>query len=369
MTTHRPLAVTNYLELTSDQRRLLERLPFEGSHLVHGPAGSGKSVLAAHRAAMLFLTGTPVTLLSRSNALRQQAMRWVSGIAPEVEVMTFHSWLNGLFRSAEGTGVPVPAGASSKWDIDWTSILTGLAGHSYPGALVVDEGQDLPPAFYSLCTLLRAQVTVFADENQTITDTNSTLAEIEKKLKASAIPLSGNHRNTLQIAVLADHFHKRAKASGPGLADGPVPTLTAHRSWEGFVDQVRDHLRNQPEQTTAVVVQRTLTQKKLMELFARRGVAVQAYLGSGHPNHRRLDPARAGVTLLTRTSAKGLEFDSVFVPDTHEDRAHPEDPDQRCLYYMLTTRARSSLGLGYLGDREPDHLHAIPERHLRRKAW
>ncbi|WP_150241147.1 AAA family ATPase [Nocardiopsis quinghaiensis] len=362
--------VTTYLELSPHQHEVLKLLDFEGNHLVHGPAGSGKSVVAVYRAAMLSLTGVPVTLLSRSNVLRQQAARLVESVAPQVNVATFDSWLRQWFRSVTGSDLPAPEDASSPWEIDWSSALVSLAGQDEvpsPGALVIDEGQDLPPTFYVLCALMKAQVTVLADENQTITDTNSTLDEIQQALQANVLALTGNHRNTRQVAALAAYFHPGTDTPTGSLSDGPSPTLTHYSSWNDLATRVRGYLRSRPEETVGMIVARSFIQRKLMTAFARIGMPFQVYVGAGHPRYRTLDPFRTGLSLLTRTSAKGLEFDSVFVPDTHMDNLHSTDPTLRSMYYMLTTRARASLHLGYLGDQEPGHLRPVPEGCLRRR--
>ncbi|WP_394329381.1 ATP-binding domain-containing protein, partial [Nocardiopsis sp. CNR-923] len=121
-----------------------------------------------------------------------------------------------------------------------------------------------------------------------------------------------------------------------------------------------EHVRLHPNRTIGVVVRYRELQMRLLEVFERAKVPVQAYVGSGQGRYRDIDPDRPGVHLVTRASVKGLEFDTVFVPDCHRDTADPADPDQTMMYYVLTTRARHELRLGFAGDRPPAHLDAVP---------
>ncbi|MFD6949114.1 hypothetical protein A6A08_07060 [Nocardiopsis sp. TSRI0078] len=360
---HAPRAL-RYLDLSPEQQHVLDELPFEGNHLVCGPAGSGKSVLAAHRAAMVALTGTPTTLISRSNLLRQHVGPAAVELGPEVAVRTFHSWLGSWYLGATGTQLPTftPGG----FDVDWAALFSQVmekADLPDPGALVVDEGQDLPVGFYRLCRLTNAQVTVLADEYQTITESRSTTDEIRTALAAQEVQLSGNHRTTRPIAALAEHF--RLGDPKPRLPERPgaLPVLSRYRRFAELTTEIRDHVRKHPERSVGVVVRSREFQMQLLEALERARVPVQAYTGNGWGRYRNIDASRPGVRLVTRASVKGLEFDTVIVPDCHRDTADSGDPDQQMMYYVLVTRARHELRLGFGGDHPPPHLEGVP-RHL-----
>ena len=75
--------------------------------------------------------------------------------------------------------------------------------------LVVDEGQDLPKGFFTYASRHVARtLTIFADDDQALSRQRTTLEQI----KAAAdlddpIILSRNHRNTPEVAAVAEHFH------------------------------------------------------------------------------------------------------------------------------------------------------------------
>ncbi|WST67622.1 hypothetical protein OG268_08900 [Streptomyces uncialis] len=89
--------------------------------------------------------------------------------------------------------------------------------------LVVDEGQDLSPGFYRLVRIAAVSVTVFADGCQRLTETNSTLNEITDALGRSTgrVEIARNHRNSRQIASLAEHFRR----------GGTRPETPFHIAW------------------------------------------------------------------------------------------------------------------------------------------
>ncbi|MEV7724869.1 DNA helicase [Streptomyces sp. NPDC087917] len=351
-----------YLDLTPVQRALLDNLPFDGNHLVDGPPGSGKSLLAAQWALMLALTGTPTVLLTRSNLLRQSLAPLVAALGStdhKVTVATAHSWLANWY------GSEAPR-AEDGW-YDWPAFYerAALAPPCAGLSLVVDEGQDMPPGFYRLCRMLRIRTTVFADECQRLTDTHSTLGEIGRGLgDCTRRSIEGNHRNTRQIAELAGHFHTGATLPQLPERDGPCPRLHRLPSGGSTVELLVSLAQRHPGRSIGVVVASTATQFDLLTRLDRRAPHLKAQMYTAqatHGRYRTLDVTRPGLVLIHRASAKGLGFDTVVVPDTERDAAtDPTAADLRMTYYVLSTRARHELHLGYAGEREPQLLADLP---------
>ncbi|WP_198358104.1 DNA helicase [Streptomyces fildesensis] len=350
-----------YMDLTPEQRASLEGLPFEGNHLVSGPPGSGKSLLAAQRAVMLALTGTPVVLLTRSNLLRQSLTPVIEALGPAdggVLVATAHSWL------ARWYGADAPRGDDGWYD--WPAFFERAAvAEPVPSlTLVVDEGQDLPPEFYRLCRLLRARVTVYADECQRLTETHSTLAEITQRLgNCTRHDLEGNHRNTRRIAAFAAHFYTGAGLPDPPDREGPVPRLHRLIHQGAVIDFLITMAESHPGQSIGVIVNSTRTQFDLLTRLEHKAPRLRPQMYTAQATQGRylsLDLGRPGIVLVHRASAKGLGFDIVVVPDTHTDAAtDPSSASLRMTYYVLATRARRELHLAYQGDGEPPVLAEV----------
>jgi superfamily I DNA/RNA helicase len=356
-----------YLDLAPDQRAGLDGLPFDGNHLVSGPPGSGKSILAAQRAIMLALTGTPVVLLTYSNLLRQSLAGTVHALGPadrSIRVMTAHGWLADWYGAT-------PPRTGDGW-YDWDALFNRAADPASTTAptLVVDEGQDLPPEFYLLCRMLEARTTVFADECQRLTDTNSTLGEIGRNLgRCTRQELDGNHRNTEQIASFAAHFHTGANMQVLPGRQGPAPRL--HRFHErGVADLLILLAEQQPRKTIGVIAGSKHTQFSLLTSIQNRASRLKPQLYTSEskgPLYRTLDLGRPGIVIVHRASAKGLGFDTVVIPDTHRDAAtDPTSATLRMSYYAMATRARQELHLGYEGESEPPLLAQVNRGDLQR---
>ncbi|WP_416481821.1 ATP-binding domain-containing protein [Streptomyces sp. CL12] len=360
--------VVDFLSLAPDQQDVLASLPFDGHHLVTGPPGSGKSVLAVQRAVMLALTGQPVTLLTRSNLLRQSLEPLATALGPEegLDVSTVHRWLHAWHRAL--TGRPAPQ-TDDGW-FDWAAVFQVAASRSHGTGplLVIDEGQDLPLDFYRLCRLIGARTTVFADECQCITDTQSTLAEIGSLLTGpNRHDLTATHRTTRQVAALAARFHVGGARPALPARAGPTPSLRRYGNAHQVAAHIAEHAGTRPDDRVGVILRHTRNQMDLTERLERLlpRSRLQTYVGEGAGRYRTLDLTRPGVTVLNRRSAKGLEFDTVFVPDTHLDAGDDTTgAGLRMLYYVLVTRARTRLFLGYTGEKEPPPVAHVPVTEL-----
>ncbi|MGA5872411.1 hypothetical protein [Streptomyces cinereoruber] len=352
-------------DLTPTQRDCLDALPLTGRHVVNGPPGSGKSLLAAHRTVHLALTGRQTLLLSYSNLLQQLLNGTLQSLAvPGVPVVaaTVHSWIHRHFgREARST--------DDGW-FDWTALIHQAAadfGRDDPATphLVVDEGQDLPPGFYRLARLLSPTVTVFADECQRLTETNSTLTEITTALGRSTerVDLTGNHRNTREIAALAEHFRTGGPRPEPPGRSGRLPLVRHHSGDRALVDDVVALAAQRPHHRIGVIVSSLRTAAGLMKLLERAGLAREPQMYSSKATsgrYRDLDLARPGVTLVQRASVKGQDFDTVVIADAEADAAcDPTAADLRMAYYVMITRAREDLVLSWRGSRPPRHLEGL----------
>ena len=72
---------------------------------------------------------------------------------------------------------------------------------------------------------------------------------------------------------------------------------------------------------------------------------------------------------MTMHASKGLEFDTVFLPDLNDVilpgrrcRTRDQEEEERRLFYVALTRARNELHLYYIRGREGDRL--MPSRFL-----
>lgn len=365
------MVTIGYLDLLAEQRTVLDRLVEPGHHLVSGPPGSGKSLLAVQHAAALEISGRTVTLIAHSKLLGQHLQADGAGLGASLPIMTYHRWVHAWYREATGS----PLGGARIGAFDWTRLMsaalldTGRRGH----VVVIDEAQDLPPEFFSLCRVLGMDVIAFADEYQRITDTQSTLDEIEKALGGcDRLEISTNLRNSRQVAELARHFYPGLHQPPMPHRDGPVPVLMWRpETRRPFVRWLAHYAENNRTLKIGVVVKRSREQRSLLAEIEREspGLRPQIYVGAAEDErYRTVDPNRPGIRLVNRASVKGLEFDTVIVPDAHLDAVDSSSVEVKMMYYVLVTRTRGELFISYSGDQEPQLFNEIPNRTLIRRV-
>ncbi len=76
---------------------------------------------------------------------------------------------------------------------------------------------------------------------------------------------------------------------------------------------------------------------------------VQTYEGGQGAKAEQLDFDAPGVKVITYASAKGLEFDTVFLPELQVHDGDLTSPDLRMRMYVMLSRARDNLYLDLFG--------------------
>ena len=224
--------------------------------------------------------------------------------------------------------------------------------------LVVDEGQDLPRGFFEYASrYVSDTITVFADDDQALSERRTTLVQIKTAADLDdPVILSRNHRNTPEIARLAEHFHT-----------GRLPAATVVRSSlkelprfvrsDGlhFTARLISNWCNTRGGSIGVIVNRNDTGKGLHGDLSRRLPQRRIDIYSNEDrNEDSIEMLEPGVTILNKESVKGQEFDAVFILELEEFIPCTTDVECRAMY-MMCTRAR-------------DHLFLVHERLSARAA-
>ena len=229
--------------------------------------------------------------------------------------------------------------------------------------VVIDEGQDFSPEMLrSLAAIIPGDgsLTFFGDIAQQIY--GQRMSWRSAGLTARDIwRFRENYRNTRQIAKLAlalaamPHFPDDPDLVEPTTpaADGPLPALRRLSNESEERKLVVPRAVEQARTGTVAILFRTREQERQFRRYLPDD-ATQL--------HRDLDvwPSGPGLFYGTYHAAKGLEFDTVFLPFLSDDNwPHPPDVrnlgieeaasrDSRLLYVGIT-RARSTLVLTYCG--------------------
>lgn len=263
--------------------------------------------------------------------------------------------------------------------IDWPEVCGHVLGNDESinseslnlGVLLIDEGQDFPPGFYRFLRILSAlgktrkvlhplRCFVLADENQQLTEENSTLDEITGALKIcqeDRYILLDNFRNSKEIAELARQFFADVGVM-PRLptrsSEKPVHEICTDRSV--VVERVLTWLINNPLREVGVFVfddnARADITARLTNAVQRvrgRNITVQTYSWASrqiNPAKNLIFDASDVVTVLNMQSCKGLEFDAVFIVDSQKASIGLYGPDRyKMQMFVAVSRARNWVSL------------------------
>lgn len=357
------MRLPSYQELSKEQDRIND-LPLDGRHLVVGPPGTGKTVMALYRAAMLKKRRRKSKLLMYSRLLMQYTQNAAEELLLDGTIETFHHWFYAFYW--ENYREPPPAPEPYRYDFGTAlkRINSSPPRGDLVSDLIVDEGQDLPKEFYLLTPLIAHNVVVFADENQRITDWCSTVDEIRAfGGLGPAHVLTRNYRNTREIADLAAAFYTGLPSGIPEPPDrhGELPVVRSYPNLAAWVEFLRTYETNNPDRTIGVFAPSGRIQRRIVELLGDRTASpVQKYTGGQGGRGTPVVFDYPGIVVVHYKSAKGLEFDTVFLPELQEIVEDLDSPDIRMKFYVLISRARDSLHLAYSGRGGPRILRLIP---------
>ena len=209
-----PFRLPTWEEIAS-QREQLEVLehPLDRPLFVVGPPGSGKTVLAVQRAQMVAEEAPlQVTIVTYNRMLRRLLTLMDEDDSVDARTMQSFVWHDYRDRTNDYSHDNPPRSPHDRYEYLWPAMLERLRQDgSRPDKtpLIVDEGQDLPEGFFQYAAHHISQVmSVFADDDQALSDRRTTLEQIQAATGLNdPILLSRNHRNTPEVSRLAEHFH------------------------------------------------------------------------------------------------------------------------------------------------------------------
>jgi superfamily I DNA/RNA helicase len=370
----------SYEDLSKEQDRIYN-IPLDQSFLVTGPPGTGKTVMALYRADMLRKRNTRVLLLMYSRLLTQYTQAGITTLKVDGLVETYHKWLWDFYKAVYHENAPTLA----KYVYDWMAILQRINREppsvNQMAHLIVDEAQDLPAEAFMVLPLLAERLSIFADENQRLTKVNSTIEQIRQYSGiAKSYILTRNYRNTKEIARLAAHFYVGLSTGIPELpsTSGMPPQLIRDKSTNACAERILNAYINNPKAEIGVFVPKEIVLNAIhnrLRDMAKDKVKrrepeefIQVFEGGLGPNGPKLRFGAGGITLLCYPSAKGLEFDTVFIPELQKYGDDPTNPVARMTFYVLISRARKNLYLSYSGLEKPRFVAALPSQLIQEAA-
>ena len=391
-------ALPDLMQVMDLQQEQIARTLGEGHRVIHGAAGSGKTMILIYRAAYLAAAaqpGQPILVLCFNSTLadRIEALLRARGVDERVQVRTFHGWCQDLVRTYQLDGSALRGQRGDAYfealaSTVESAVQTGRVPEGQYTALLIDEAHDFADAWLRIASRMVSPQTksllVLYDDAQSIYQAqrrsfNFASVGIEARGRTSILRL--NYRNTAEVLALAMRCASSLLAAdGRGLGDagpddtpplvqpasagrrGPLPVLIQARDEHEEAELIAERIATaqaagRPLADVAVLCRTRPLMRPIQAALQRRGIAVQSMAAEAF---RHFDWARDSVKLVTLHSAKGLEFGLVFVAGLQAMPLTQETlPEAMRLLYVAMTRATHELVLSaHAGGNGPTPLVA-----------
>ena len=366
------MELPDILRVMDLQQEQLARSLGEGHRVIHGVAGSGKTLILGYRAMYLAQAcAKPILILcyNKSLAGKLQAVMADKKLEDKVHVYSFHSWCYSQLRTYN-VDLPKNNGDDDAFYRDMVETLIRAVDQKHiPSgqydAVLIDEGHDFRPEWLKLVVQMINPKTnslmVLYDDAQSIYEHNNKQKLSFKSLGIQAqgrtTILKMNYRNTQEILNVAAAFAKELLTPEDADEDG-VPIV---QPMSGGRHGTKPTLINLPslDDETLWIVNQLKKQNRNGTPWREMAILYRSYYPVGQALVNRLKFAgipfstkgdvkftndQDTVKLITMHSSKGLEFPIVVIPDVGYL------PDEKCeisdevrLLYVAMTRATSSL--------------------------
>lgn len=372
------LVVRDVLQVMDLQQESIARTLGEGHRLIHGPAGSGKTMLLVFRAVQLQAAATPdkpILVLCYNKALadRIDALLRLKGVGSSVQVRTFHSWAGELARTYQLGRVDHLA-KSDQYDALARLACEGIASARVPQgqytALLIDEAHDLADEWIAAAVKMVDPATksllVLYDDAQSIYQKKRrklSFAKLGVEARGRTEILKVNYRNTREVLAVAldcaqSIMQPREPADGDDVPlvlpdsagrSGPVPVFrrfpAVHAELSAAVEKIKELQQDGRALRDIVVIARQWwLLEQVQERLTRVGVAAVL------TKEGRRGGQSDAVSLTTLHSSKGLEYPVVLLIGLDLLDARPDlFADEARLLYVGMTRATHELHLSASG--------------------
>ena len=352
------IKIPTFEEMSLEQD-LVYNLPTQGRFLISGPPGTGKSIVALHRAARIFADETMhvrgkshVVLVMYSKLLHLWTSSAISASGSEIQESTigsFHKWFEGWYQLAIGQNIPKIENSNS-----------ALVNHKSDAQSAFREFD-----FYQLTNIIARSVTVFADDNQRLTELNTQTENIREYAsipEENSFLLQKNYRNSVEVAKVAERFYVGLSSGIPNLPErrsGIDPSLHSFPERKDQWSFIARYLDNNPTKQIGVFLPNYHLADELQDFVTKNSKANSQIYRNEFGKIQEVDPCRPGLLITYIGNSKGLEFDSVFVPSL-EKWHHQIDFETKMKLYVLASRSRQDLYFSWAGAGEPAVLSVFP---------
>jgi hypothetical protein len=353
------------------QQEQLARSLGDGHRVIHGVAGSGKTLILGFRAQYLAqVCSRPILILCYNKVLARRLEEWMvtKGIAAKVQVRNFHKWCRDQLKAFH---VRIPSNGLT--DDDYSdelvdAVIRGVDSKHIPAgqydAVLIDEGHDFRPEWLKLVVQMvnphSNSLLVLYDDAQSIYNKKKrgfSFKSVDIQATGRTTILKVNYRNTKEILDCATRFAQGlliaqdsdddsipriAPIAGGESGEKPIliklPTLKDEAGY--IVAKLKEaHLHGHEWKEMAVLYRHWMPIGEEL-----RKALYEARIPFGGKGTVQFGDNAKKVSLLSYSSSKGLEFSFVAIPGvSFPSEVVKMDETEAQLLYVAMTRATKQL--------------------------
>lgn len=359
------------IKIMDMQQEQLARSLGDGHRVIHGVAGSGKTMILGYRCLYLaeFLhRPILVVCFNITLAASLRSMMADKGINDRVHVYHFHDWCGEQLKRYH---IPKPAFGDRYYEALVERVIQAVDKSQIPraqyGALMIDEGHDFEADWLRLIVQMvdpnDGSLLVLYDDAQSIYKKQKTLDFSLSSVGIQAIGrttiLKVNYRNTDEVLDFAYRFVRRFLAAtdtdddiplvepqGSG-RHGPPPHLKLCRSLDEEIRYIAHTLKRcnaegTPWRNMCVACRTKGLANQVIAGLHSASIPTQGMLQKA--TKKTYDTVCDTVKVMTIHSSKGLEFPVVVIPGIGAMSKQQEDSAAEAkLLYVAMTRSTDKL--------------------------
>lgn len=378
-------SLPSLIKVMDFQQEQLARSLGSGHRVIHGAAGSGKTMILGYRAAHLAKATTkPVLVLCYNKALAARLAQVMAerGLDEKVKVRNFHSWCRDMLVTFNVDLPKESLSVGKKMELMVERTIGGVDRGQIPraqyAAVLIDEGHDFAPEWFKLVVQMVDPETnsllVLYDDAQAIYGkkraVDFTFASVGVQAQGRTTILRLNYRNTVEVLSVARAFavellaEREAGEDGVPIVDpesagrrGAFPELMRFESdWQErdcIIERIRDAHGQGRLFSDMAVIYRTAAQARQIESMLRQAGIPFTSAATAHGKDALYSGADT-IKIVSMHSSKGLEFGLVLIPFLGEmPKSGESSANEARLLYVAMTRAIDRLVMTY---REPSEF-------------
>ncbi len=361
------------------QQEQLARSLGDGHRVIHGVAGSGKTMILGYRAEYLAKAATasskPILILCFNEPLGvtlDTVMR-SKGLGAKVHARHFHKWCRDQLVAF---GQAIPPQGPHMFDEMVNNVIRAVDRKQIPSgqyqAVLIDEGHDFKPEWLKLVTQIVDPTTnsllLLYDDAQSIYERsrkkNFSFKSVGIQAAGRTTILKINYRNTRQIlqiaSLVAADLLTADDKDDDGIPllkpiscgrDGQAPIIIKLPSLREEAIAIADHLSSAHKEghawgDMAILCADWQTMDTCADALHQRKLPFNVRKRSGDYN-----PSADAIQIMTMKVGKGLEFPVVALPGVgHMPAAGEDEQEAARVFYVAATRATQRLVIGAGGD-------------------